>query len=401
MDQARASGLPLNVWVLSGTQALATCSVPMMVLVGGLLAKDIAPRPQLATLPLTAVIVGSALASVPTALLLQRTGRKRGTYVGFAFALAASGLGYGAAVGGSFGLLILAGLCMGISVAFGQQLRFAALESVGDPKRYGAALSALMVGGLVAAFVGPEIGALGRDLLPSKHGFAGSFALLGVVVALGAVVFGFYREPERRVAVAVASSRPLREIVGSRAFFVAAATAAVAYGVMSFVMTATPITMTELCGYSLDSTKRVIQLHIAAMYVPSLAGGWLMGRLGAGRLMALGVVCFAGALGLGLSGQEIMHFGAGLVLLGVGWNFLFVAGTSLLPASYRPEERFKAQAANDFVVFGCQAVASLSAGWFVFSFGWEPGLWACAPFVALAGVLAVWQWLRGLAAGEG
>ncbi|WP_309017859.1 MFS transporter [Pelagicoccus sp. SDUM812003] len=379
--------MPANVWVLAGCQALAMCSVPMMVLVSGLLSARIAPDEKLATLPVALVVVGTACSAVPAAMINRRFGRKRGGYFGFAAGLVACALGYIAAKEAVFPLLLAASLCMGAAVAFGQQFRFAALESVSDPSNYGPAISAFMTGGLVAAVLGPEIGAFGRDLIESPHGFAGSFAVQGGVILAAVLLYSLYHETPQSASLSEPRGRPMKEIVRSPAFMVAAGTAAVSYIVMSFIMTATPINMYELCGFTLTDTKRVIQSHILAMFLPSLFSGWLMKRYGARKLMIAGVVAYAVVVVVGTQGQRLVHFWAALVVLGVGWNFLFASGTALLPLSYQPSERFRAQAANDLCVFGSQAVASLSAGWFLFSFGWSAMLFSCAPLLLVAGVL--------------
>lgn len=383
------SRLPANVWVLSATQAFGMSTTSMMVLVSGLLATRIAPTPKLATLPTAMIVIGTATSMLWAPRLLQHWGRKRGTLAGFAAAFLAAALGGIAAVQESFGLLLACGYLMGVGVAFWQQLRFAALESVGDPRLYPAALSAMMMGGLVSAFLGPEVGAQGRDLFAQP--FAGSFALTAGVLVCGLIVFQFFKQPARIVHADHHKARRMREIVRTPRFIVAAGIAAIGFGVMSFVMTATPINMRELCGIDLADTKRVIQGHIVAMFAPSLVSGWLITRFGHSRMIAVGAALFGVVVIIGLGGQHLVHFWGCLLLLGVGWNLLFVGGTSLLPAAYEPAEQFKAQAANDLVVFGSQAVASLSAGWFLFTFGWHTMMFVCMPFILGAFALVVWK----------
>lgn len=363
----------------------------MMILVGGLLAAKIAPTPKLATLPQASLIVGTACSTIPVALLLRRFGRKRGSLLGYLFSLASAAFGFAAAMQNSFPLLVVTGVCMGVAVAFWQQFRFAALESVNDPSLNGPVLSVMMGSGLISAFLGPEIGARGSNAFSSLPTYAGSFLLLGGLVLLSLILFRFYRETVINAVAADERPRPLRAIVTSPRFFIPSLCAAIGFGVMSFVMTATPLTMHEVCGFDLGDTKKVIQSHIIAMFLPSIFSGGLMKRFGVGRVMAVGAALYAVVVLIGLAGAELMHFWGSLVLLGVGWNFLFLGGTALLPQSYRDSERFKAQAVNDFVVFGSQAVAALSSGWFVFSFGWRGLMFACLPFLCLALVLSIWQ----------
>lgn len=374
---------------------LTMCSAPMMILVGGLLGARIAPAPELATLPLAAIIVGTAASLIPAVLLMKRIGRKAGGYVGFGFGLAGALIGMQAARMGSFWLLIAGALCFGASIAFAQQFRFAALESLRDPEDFGKALSVMMLGGVVSAFLGPELGVRGRDLLHSPHGYAGSFLLLGGLLAIAMGLFAWFRNPAPPATETMEAGRPLGSILASPFFLVALVASASSYGVMSFVMTATPISMRELCGLDLSDTKRVIQIHIACMFLPSLAGGYLMRRWGASRMMMAGAVLYAGMMGVGLSGQATLHYGAALVLLGIGWNFLFVSGTALLPRAYRPTERFKAQAAHDFAVFAIQATASLGSGWFLYRFGWDALIWACLPALLAAFGAGWWSWSKG------
>jgi len=389
VDAPSSSRLPANVWVLAATQAFGMSTTSMMVLVSGLLATRIAPTPKLATLPTAMVVVGTASSMLWVSPLLQRWGRKRGTHVGFVAALVASALGGIAAWRESFVLLLLCGYLMGVGVAFWQQLRFAALESVGNPRRYASALALMMMGGLISAFLGPEVGARGRDLFTPP--FAGSFLLVAGLLGCGLIVFQFFREPPRAAAHDLGVARPLAEIVRSPRFLVAAFTAAIGFGVMSFIMTATPINMQELCGIGLGDTKRVIQGHIVAMFAPSLVSGWLMNRFGVRPMIGVGAILFGGVVLIGLGGAQLLHFWGSLLLLGLGWNLLFVGGTALLPASYEPAERFRTQAANDLIVFGSQAIASLSAGWFLFSFGWNTMLFACVPFIVSVVALVIWQ----------
>ena len=398
MTITAASKLPKNVWILSASLALAMSSVPMMVLVSGLLATHIAPSEKLATLPMALVVVGTACSAMPAALMMKKVGRKKGGFIGFGFGLVSCILGYIASSQASFGLLLSGGFAMGVFMAFGQQFRFAALESVSDPSQYGPALSALMAGGLLSAILGPEIAVLGKEWLQSPYGYAGSFALLAMVLLVSVVIFSFFREPPHVETASDHVARPLANVIRSPLFGVAALTAAISYGVMSLIMTATPINMVEICGYDIQDTKRVIQIHILSMFAPSLISGWLMKVLGPGKLMMIGALAYGAVLVVGTGGQELIHFWLSLIMLGVGWNFLFVSGTALLPRSYRPAERFKAQAVNDLIVFSCQALASLSAGWILFSLGWNLLLLACVPFLVLVTVLAVRQLLADRAA---
>lgn len=382
--------LPKNIWVLALSQSLAMTCAPFMILVGGLLGADLAPDPKWATLPLALIILGSACTTVFAVLILKRFGRKRGSYFGFCLALLGACLGMVAAYSASFNCLLAGAFFLGTSLAFAQQYRFAALESLKDEKDFGLALSVMMTGGILSAFVGPEVGVVGKNWIFPERDFFGSFVLLAFIIVLGAGVFSFFENKAVVEDVRHREVRPLLSIVKNPFFIVSIIASAVSYGVMSLVMTATPISMYELCGYELSDTKFVIQSHIVAMFLPSLLGGLLMRYLGVGRLMFIGALLYGAMMLVALSGREIMHFWWSLLALGVGWNFLFVSGTALLPRSYRSEERFKVQAANDMFVFGIQAIGSLSAGWLLYKFGWDTLVWACCLPIVVSMVASVW-----------
>lgn len=363
---------------------------PLLIFVGGFLGKELAPTPQWATLPLSGLILGTALSTIPAAMLMKRVGRKRGSYVGFGFALLGTALAYQSTLLANFWLFLVSAVLMGINLAFSAQYRFAALESLDDPSDFPLALSVLMLGGLVAAFLGPELGLAGKELLDSPHGFAGSFLLLGGQILSSMALFTFFEEPVVAQAASVEPARPLRSIVAKPVFAIAVGACAISFLVMSLVMTATPLNMHEICGIDLSSTKRVLQGHIASMFLPSLVGGLLMKRFGIGKMLLVGAVFYAGMMLISLRGRELVHFWGALLALGVGWNFLFVGGTALLPRAYRESERFKVQAFNDLIMFGCQALGSMGAGWLLFGYGWNTLIWTCLPGILVAAAGAVW-----------
>lgn len=390
-----ATRLPRNVWVLTACQFLLMSAAPMVVFVGGLLGKDLAPSPKFATLPLTAMIMGTALSTIPAAMLMKRVGRKRGSFMGYGIALMGAFVAMQAALNASFGWLMLGVALLGSSMAFAQQFRFAALESLEKPSDFPTALSVMMLGGIASAHIGPELGLGGKDLLASPHGYAGSFLLLMGAIVLSMLCFAAYREPVVVEDLQGEPARPIGQIARSPLFVLAILSCGVSFGVMSLVMTATPLNMHEVCGIDLSSTKRVIQGHIASMFIPSLLGGFFIHRFGIGRVIFAGSVLYGAMMLVGLAGQTLLHFWGSLIFLGVGWNFLFVGGNSLLPMAYRPSERFKAQAFNDFAVFGAQGAASLGAGWFLFEFGWNTLLWTCLAPTVIVGLAGLWLTKRG------
>jgi len=364
--------------------ALMMAGVSVLVLIAGIIGTEIAPSSGLATLPIALAVVGVAASTLPTGMLLRRFGR-RPVFIGYGFiALAAAALASASLVAGQFSFFCLAAFMMGWSGAAGHQYRFAALEAV-PPRLAPKATSVLLLGGILAAFVGPEIAVRGRHLLTTD--FAGSFLLLTVSYALGMVIISFHRDPEIQESGHSSGGRPLKEILRSPVIILAICAAALGYGVMSFIMTATPISMHLHAGHSLESTKLVIQSHIAAMYLPSLVYASLFSRLGFKGMLWSGVSVFAVCIVVALIDTQFIHYWVALILLGIGWNFLFLSGTNLLPYGYESSERFRVQPVNDFLVFSVQAIVSLSSGWFLFRWGWNGLLLACIPMVLAFAIL--------------
>lgn len=358
-----------------------------MVFVGGIVGAGLAPQPGLSTLPVAAQVVGTAVAAVPAALLMERTGRRAGFLSGALVGCGAMLLAMYAVGAGSFALFCAASALVGANGAFMQQYRYAAAESVA-PAYASRAIAVVLMGGVAGGVLGPEIGRRARDLLAEPY--AGGFLVMAGVYVVVALLLVRLREPRaaRGDAAAGDDLRPLRVLVTQPAFILAAAAAMTAYMVMSFIMTATPVSMHVLDGHSLDTTAVVIQAHVAAMYLPSLATGVIVDRLGTWRVVLIGIALLAGCIALGAGGHGAAAYGIGLALLGVGWNFLFLGGTVLLTQAARPAERFRVQAANDFLVFGVQAAASLGAGAMLYRVGWQNlNLIAAAPVVVLLGLL--------------
>jgi len=382
--------MPAAIWRLTGAYILMMAGTPMMVLLAGIIGTGIAPTPSLATLPIALVVVGVAAATLPTGRLLERYGR-RPVFLAYAgVAIASALLAMYALTTSSFALFCLSALAMGWAGAAGHQYRFAALESV-PPELAARATSFLLLGGVFSAFIGPELAVRGRALLEAPY--AGSYLLLVGSYVAGIVLIAGYRDRGDRPASRREGGRPLRIILGAPVVVVAVLAAALGYGVMSFIMTATPISMHVHAGHSLDATKFVIQSHIAAMYLPALVFPWLQARFGYTRMLWAGLGIYAFCLVVAWFDTSFLHYWFALVLLGVGWNFLFLSGTNLLPGGYRPEERFRVQAANDFVVFSIQAAVSLSAGWLLHLWGWQGIIALClAPLV----LFSVLLWIFGL-----
>lgn len=383
-----------NILILFFSQSLGFSAVSFLVLLTGILAAQFGP-PKLATLPITLMVVGTALTTVPAAMLMRRLGRKHGIIGSYVLAIAGTILGFIALRHSSFVLLSLSNFFIGAFMAFVNQFRFAAIESVPDRQNAGQVVSFMLFGGVIAGFLGPQLADWGRHLFEPE--FSGSFLLLLGTLLVSLLIFSGFRNPQVPAEQGdIAAARPLAEILRQPLFLVALGSATVSYAIMSFLMTATPISMHQVDGFSFEESRQVIQWHIAAMFLPSVFNIFLFRLLGIGRLLLAGSIIYLLLAALALQGHEFMHYSGSLILLGVGWNFLFVAGTALLPQTYRTSERFKVQAANDFVVFGIQAVASLSAGWVLFTLGWDAMVWMTIPASALMLALAVYYFLRNM-----
>jgi MFS family permease len=389
-----------NIILLSFGQAMALAGPPVVVLLGGILGMQLAPSPSLATLPISAMVIGVALFTIPASFFMRRFGRRVGFSLSSLMASLACLLAAYAVATNQFSAFCLAALLVGANGAFVQQYRFAATESV-DPEYAGRAASFVLLGGIVGGFTGPGLAVLAKDWLPTQT-YVGSFLVIAALYALASAALAFMIDVAVEEQVVDETGRGLRELVSQRLYLVAVLAGAVGYGVMSFIMTATPIQLHELHGYDLDQTALVIQSHIAAMYAPSLFTGFLMDRLGEVRVILMGLVAMFAAVALNVAGVDLAHYGAGLVLLGVGWNFLFIGGTVLLTRTYQPSERFRAQAANDFGVFGVTAAASLSAGAVLLPIGWDALNLVVVPFLltVLAGVIAIRRGAYRKAVGE-
>lgn len=379
--------MPLNVWILIAAQALAMCTAPFIVFIGSIHGRLLAPAAEFATLPAGLVVVGTVLAIKPATWLMARWGRKAVMLLGTLAGAFGGLLGASAAWFSSFEVLCIAALVGGAGIAVVHQYRFAAMESVPE-KLAGSAAARVLLGGLVAAWLGPELALVGGGH-DAEYPFMGGWLALGAVqlVAMVVLAIGYRSSGERVRDNAISDGRPLKDILRQPVMWVAISAAAMGYAVMSFVMTATPLGMTEMSGHSLEDAKWVIQLHIMAMYLPSLISGWLTRKLGVAKMMTIGLLAYFSCIAIASSGVAFMDYLLALILLGVGWNFLFVAGTTLLPSGYREEERFRVQGLNDLMVFGAQATAALSAGAVLATIGWNGLLLAVIPFVLLHGAL--------------
>ena len=368
-----------NVVLLAISQALMLSAVVLSMTLAGILGGMLSADRGLATLPIAAMVIGTALTSIPASLLMRRLGRRWGFVIGAALGTGGSALAAYSLSVQSFSWFVAGHLLIGGYQGFANYYRFAAAEAAG-PQQAGKAISRVVAGGVVAAFAGPQIAVWGRDWLP-QHVFLGSYLAQGLLSLLAMLVLSWLCLP-RPVAAAGLQPRSLREIVAQPSLRAAIVGSATGYAVMIMAMTATPLAMLG-CGFSTADVKPVIQWHVLGMFAPSFFTGHLVARWGASRVMQLGFVLLSAHVAVAASGQAQLHFLSALVLLGVGWNFAFVGGTALLTQSYRPSEQTKVQALNEGVVFSLVALGSLGAGWLYDRFGWVTLNLAVLPLLLL------------------
>jgi len=388
-DRQYAAHPRLTVLVLTMCQALAMTGATMLILVATLAGEMLAVDKSLATLPIGLMFVGTMTATVPASLLMKRIGRRAGFTVGAFIGMGAAGLGAWSLISGSFTILVAAGFTQGMYNAFWQYFRFAAADAV-DESYKSRAISYVMAGGIVAAVVGPELAKASVGLVADVP-YAGSYMAMAGLACLSLILIQFIDIPLPGAAERSGSGRPLREIAAEPTFLIAVLAAMIGYGSMAFVMTATPLAM-KFHMHAFSDTAFVIQWHALGMFVPSFFTGHLIRYFGAVRVVLVGTVAMFATVAVNLSGAGLWEFWAALLLLGIGWNFMFVGGTTLLTEIYTIQEKAKVQALNDFLVFGTNAVASLSAGAVHHLFGWQAVNYAVT--LPLAVVFATAFWLR-------
>ncbi|MEH6582978.1 MAG: MFS transporter [Halioglobus sp.] len=364
-----------NVWLLALVNSIAMSASPLMMLIGSIIGTHLAPSAQWATLPIALMVIGTATGVIPAARCMARLGRKPTFLLFITLGVAACLLGGHALSLQNFPLFCLSSMLLGVTNAALQQIRFAAMECVPIDKGPTAA-SVIMCAGIISAFLGPELAVLGRDL--SAVEYRGSFWLAAACMVVGGLLMMFYTPAPPRVGHSAGEARPLGQMLQNPALRLAIVSAAVGFVVMAFIMTATPISMHVHQGHNLEDTKWVIQSHIAAMFLPSLLTVWLFRVISVRGLMIAGLTCFSATIVIGLIDASVMGYWGQLVMLGIGWNFLFVSGTALLPTAHEPGEQYRAQALNDSVVFSSQAIASLSAGFAMSLISWQTMLLLCA-----------------------
>lgn len=381
-----------NVFLLAACQALAMTAMTIMITVASLTGRMLAEDDSFATLPLAFQYLATWLTTIPASALMRRIGRRAGFTIGASLGVIGGGLIALSVIELSFWLMCLGNMLVGICMGFALFFRFAAADAA-DERFRAKAISWVVSGGVFAALIGPELARHTRDLL-GGYLYAGGFVAIMALFGICLVLVQFVRIPQPAAYATPGGGRPLREIAVQPAFIVAVVSGMVAYGVMNFIMLATPFAV-EDCGLGPDATPGVIRLHALGMFAPAFFTGHLINWFGVRRVLVAGAVMLAGAIAVDLTGVTLAHFWIGLFLLGVGWNCLFVGGSSLLTQSYRPEERSKVQGINDFFVFGTVACTSFSSGWVYGDYGWNVVNTVGIPLIALSLLATGWLIWRG------
>jgi MFS family permease len=370
-----------NLWLLILSQIFAFTAAPVTVFLSGIIGSQFSPVKFLATLPMALSIVGIAIFAIFAAKVMSIIGRR----AGFMFASVGSSLSSLLAaysiITESFILFNFACFLLGAGVAFSHQYRFAAVETV-EKDMAPKAISIILLAGIGSAFIGPNVANITKEFI-GEHLYAGSYIALAALTLISTIFLLFYKDGHKPNLVYKKTTRSYLELIAQPRFLQALIASAFAYAVMSFLMTATPISMHVMEKISLTKTGLVIQLHIAAMFLPSLVTGNLIKKFGHSKIMYGGVALFSITILTSFFEQNLTNYLIALIFLGFGWNFLFISGTSLLVLSYREDEKFKAQGFNDLIVYSIQAIASLSAGVFLTLTSWKTMNLICIIFLVL------------------
>ncbi|MDC0513447.1 MFS transporter [Pelagibacteraceae bacterium] len=368
-----------NLWIISASQIFSFTPAPVNVFLSGIIGSTLSPIKSLQTVPTSLMIVGIAVFSFFAAQIMSKIGRKAGFLYAAIFSSFSASLAAYAVWDKSFYLFCIACFFIGIGMSFTHQYRFAAAESV-KKSFIPNALSIVMLATIFSALLGPNIANFNKDLI-NGHLYVGSYLSLSVLTFIPVIFLSFYSPKVEPMSTREHKGRSYLELISQPRFLQATASAAFAYAVMSFLMTATPINMHVMENYSLNKTAVVIQLHIISMFLPSLITGILVKKFGHSKIIYAGVGFFILTILLSFFEASFFNYLFALVFLGIGWNFLYLSGTGLLVISYREKEKYKAQGFNDILVFSIQALASLSAGYMLSITSWKTMNLIAVPFL--------------------
>jgi len=379
-----------NVALLAACQAMLFSSSATLASINGLAGMSLADNPALGTLPVTTWVLGGAISTLPASLYMKRVGRTQGLIAGAGTGIVAALICAFAIWTHNFWMLCLGTLVFGASNATGQYYRFAAAD-VSPPDYKARAISLVLLGGLLGGIIGPGLSRFSVDALPDRFLGAYLVPILYCLVSIG--LLSATRIPNPTAEEQASGGRSLREIAKQPKFVVAVLSGAVGYGVMNLLMTATPIAM-GICGHPFGDAAFVVSSHVIGMFAPSLVAGSLIKRFGVLNIILVGAALNVACVAVALNGVDVAHFWVALVLVGVGWNFMYIGGTTLLTETYRPEEKAKAQGANDMSIFVMMVISSLTSGFLVSRAGWNTVNLLALPVLAAVAVAAVWLALR-------
>ena len=370
-----------NLFILTLCQIFSFTAAPVTVFLSGIIGSQISPIKSLATLPMSISVVGIAVGAVIAAKVMSLIGRKYGFILSSINNFLISILAAYSIMDQNFILFCFSNFFLGVGMAFTHQYRFAAAESV-EKSMSSKAISIILFGGIISAFLGPSLANYSKDLV-SENLYVGSYLALAILTFVPAILFLFYSSNTKVDTSLEYSGRSYLELFLQPRFLQAITASAFGYAIMTFLMTATPISMHVMENMSLSKTSVVIQFHVAAMFLPSLLTGYLIKKFGHSNIIYVGILLYSITLLASIFEQSFYNYMFALIFLGLGWNFLFISGTSLLVLSYEEQEKFKAQGLNDFVVYSVHAIGSLSAGIFITLTNWKIMNLICIPFMIL------------------
>jgi len=369
-------------FAFSGTTSSLTVSASSLVGYG------LADNKALATLPLSFHLLGTMLAGIPASLLMKRVGRRYGFMIGTGIGVSGAGAAALAIINSNFIFFCMSIFLLGILSGFSQLYRFAAAD-VASPEYRAKAISWVMFGGIIAGFIGPTIAVKAKDLITDAP-FAGSYLFVIMFHLVIVSILFMIRLPQPSVEEQTGESRPWREIFSQPKIIVAILTSMTGYAVMAMIMTATPLAMTKGSGHLFSDAAFVIQWHVVGMFAPSFFTGSLIHRFGALPIIVTGILLNFLCIGINFAGTEVLNYWSALILLGMGWNFMFVAATTMITETYRPAEKAIVQGVNDFFVFGSAAISSLLAGVVLTTWGWEAVNLSLIPLLGFVGIALLW-----------
>jgi len=370
-----------NLLILTLSQIFSFTAAPVTVFLSGIIGSQISPVKSLATLPMSISVVGIAIGAIIATKVMSLIGRKYGFIIASMGNMLTSILAAYSIMTQNFILFCFANFFLGIGMAFTHQYRFAAAESV-EKNKAPKAISIILFGGIISAFLGPSLANYAKDIF-SNNLYVGSYLALALLTFIPTILFLFFESKSNIKTNVKYAGRNYLELISQPRFIQSITASAFGYAIMTFLMTATPISMHVMENMSLDKTSIVIQFHVAAMFLPSLLTGYLIKRFGHSNVIYAGVFLYSITLITSIFDQSFFNYMFALIFLGLGWNFLFISGTSLLVLTYREEEKYKAQGLNDFVVYSIHAIGSLSAGVFIALTNWKIMNMICIPFMVL------------------